>query len=237
MSGHSKWATIHRQKGIKDAARGKLFSKLGAAISIAVKTGGGPSPDSNLTLRMAIDKARAANMPKDNIDRAISRASEVGMMDEVTYEGFGPYGVSVMINVATDNRNRTGQEIKNMLEKAGGRLAGPGSVSFNFDPVGFILVEKKENTDEQLLTLIDLGANDVVESEDGIECYVAPASLFEMKKKIEAALMTAITSELLSRPKTLQKVEGEANINKLTAFLETLEDHDDVQKVATNADF
>jgi YebC/PmpR family DNA-binding regulatory protein len=237
MSGHSKWATTHRQKEVKDAARGKLFSKLASAISIAVKTGGGPNPDSNFKLRVVIEKAREANMPKENIERAISKGIGSGSLDEVTYEGFGPYGIAVIIEAATDNRNRTSAEIKNILERAGGSLAGPGAVAFNFTPSGFILVDPKEgeSADDTLLKLIDLGVNDLEVTEDGIEVYVAPSQLYEEKGKIESAGYKTSAAELIMRPKNMVKIEDSAK-EKTLSFLDTLEEHDDVQKVFTNAD-
>lgn len=232
MSGHSKWATIHRQKGIKDAARGKLFSKLARIISMAVKEGGGPAPESNFRLRDAIEKARQANMPKENIDRAINRASEVGAMEDVLYEGFGPFGISVMIEAATDNRNRTAQEIKNLLQKSGGQLGGPGSVAFNFKHCGLIMVEKSGDLDTQLLDLIDQGADDVIETDEGIEVFTPPTALYEVRHKIEDKGYRVISSELIQHPINIQEV---TDSEKVLSFLESLEEHDDVQKVFTNA--
>lgn len=143
MSGHSKWSTIKRKKETSDAARGKLFSKLSRAISIAVKTGGGPDPSSNSKLKVAIDAAKSANMPKINTERAISRGGGKDNLEEITYEGFGPLSIGVLVEVTTDNRNRSGQDIKVLFEKGGGRLGGPGSVSHNFESKGLLLVKKK----------------------------------------------------------------------------------------------
>ncbi len=153
MSGHSHYATIKRQKGMKDAAKGKVFSKMGRAITIAVKSGGGISdPNANYKLRMAVDAARAVNMPKENIERAISKAAGHSQsLDEIIYEGFGPGGVGIIVEAATDNRNRTAQEIKNIFERGGGNLGGPGSVAFNFDPKGLIVVKKGEASEPQML--------------------------------------------------------------------------------------
>lgn len=236
MSGHSKWATIHRAKEVKDAARGKLFSRLARAITIAAKTGGGPNPESNFKLRVEIDKARAANMPKENIERAISKGSGSDSMIEVSYEGFGPGGIELIVDTATDNRNRTGQEIKNILERGGGSLGGPHSVSFNFSQTGFILVKKAADKDAQLLALIDLGIADLEEVEEGIEVYTPASQLYEMRKKIEAAGFSAENTELIKKPITTVKVD-EANRDKVVNFLETLEDQDDVLKIYTNATF
>src|SRR5258708_35781487 len=235
MSGHSHYATVHRQKELKDAAKGQVFSKLARAITIAAKNGGGGDSDSNYKLRITIEKARAASMPKDNIDRAISKAATAGELDEVTYEGFGPGGIAVIIEAATDNRNRTVSEIKNLFDKNGGKMGGPGSVSFNFDPLGLLLV-KKDNPEEQILKLIDLEVMDVVEMDDILEVYVASGKLSEFQKKLTENGFEVTGVELIQKPKMYQKVEGE-EAYKVEAFIENFESHDDVQKVFTNADF
>lgn len=238
MSGHSHYATIHRQKEIKDAARGSIFSKLARAITIAVKSGGGPDPNSNFKLRVEMDRAHAANMPKDNIERAITRATEAegASLEEVTYEGFGPGGVAVIVEAATDNRNRTSQEIKNLFERGGGSLAGPGAVSFNFEPKGLLVLAKSDNVEEQILKLIDLGVEDVEETTDGIEVYVAPAKLSEIRKNLEAAGFTPTTIELIQKPKNLLTISNPAEASKVLNFLNLLNDHDDIQKVYANLD-
>src|SRR5258708_1151377 len=233
MSGHSHYATTHRQKELKDAAKGQIFSKLARAITIAAKTGGGPDPDSNYKLRITIDKARAASMPKENIDRAISKAEGGGDLDEVMYEGFGPSGVAVLVEAATDNRNRTNSEIKNLFEKNGGKMGSPGSVSFNFAPYGLLLI-KKENADEQILKLIDLGAEDVEEADDMLEVYTIPSSLSQMQKKLVENNFEVTSAELIQKPKSIQEVTSDESL-KVEKFLENIEDHDDVQKVFTNA--
>src|SRR5258708_1803894 len=215
MSGHSHYATTHRQKELKDAVKGKVFSKLARAITI--------------------EKARAASMPKENIDRAISKAAAAGeALDEVMYEGFGPSGVLILVEAATDNRNRTNSEIKNLFEKNGGKMGSPGSVSFNFEPKGLLLVEKSCNIDEELLKLIDLGAEDVVEKDDVIEVFVPFQSLFETQKKMMEAGFKVTEGELIQRPKNLQDVSGE-EIQKVESFLENFDNHEDIQKVFTNA--
>lgn len=235
MSGHSHYATIHRQKEAKDAARGNIFSKLAKAITIAAR--GAPDPNSNFKLRVEVERARAANMPKDNIERAISRAQAAGeQLDEGAYEGFGPGGISVIVETATDNRNRTGQEIKNLFERVGGSLAGPGAVSYNFQSRGFLLVEKNKDSQEQMLSMIDMGVEDVTESEDGIEVYVAPDKLSEIRKKFDDAGFTVSETELSMKPVNLQKLTDSKEIEKAMNFLESLEEHDDVQKVFTNLD-
>jgi YebC/PmpR family DNA-binding regulatory protein len=233
MSGHSKWATIHRQKEVKDAARGKVFSKYAKLITIAAKTGGS-NPDTNFRLRDIIEKAKEVNMPKENVDRALEKAtSESQNLEEVMYEGFGPSGVPVLIQATTDNRNRTGQEIKNLLEKNGGSLAGPGAVSFQFDHMGFILVEKQGDGTEETLKLIDIGVEDFEEGESSIACFVQPHDLYAKKKDIENAGFKVITSELIMKPKISQEIEDQAKMDKILAFIDTLEAHDDVHKVFT----
>jgi len=217
MSGHSHFATIKRQKGLKDAAKGNIFGKLSKNISIAIKSGGGVNPDMNFKLRIAIDKAKEFNMPKDNIDRILKSA--VGKMEnieEITYEGFGPYGVSVLVDVVTDNKNRSAQEFKNIFEKAGGNIAGPGAVSYNFEHKGYLLVENIED------------------SEDPLEVFVQPDQLSIEKKKTEEAGFTVISSELTMIPKNYISLTNPDQIEKVTHFLELLEDHDDVQKVYSN---
>jgi len=237
MSGHSHYATIKRQKGLKDAAKGKIFSKLARIIQIAVKTGGGSDPLSNYKLRMAIDTARSENMPKDNIDRAILRASsEAQNIDEVTYEGIGPGGISVIIETTTDNRNRTSQEIKNMFERGGGRLAGPGSVSFNFIQKGFIVVEKSSNVEDQILKIIDAGAEDVEETKDGIEIYFDPQMFSEVKHNLEILNFKIISSQVTMKPINSQILSDLATASKAINFLDKIEEHEDVQKVYTNLD-
>lgn len=235
MSGHSKWSTIKRQKEAKDAARGQVFSKLSRAISVAVKAGGGENPDSNAKLRMAIDAARAANMPKDNIERAISRAKQATeSIEEVVYEGFGPGGIGIIVDAATDNRNRTGQEIKNIFDKGGGSFA-PGAVTHNFEHKGFILVKKKENKEKMILDLIDLGVEEFEESEDGIEVYTAANELFEKKSAIEKKGFKVEEESLIKKPKNKVALK-EREAQKALNLLENLEEHEDVQGVYTNAD-
>lgn len=236
MSGHSHYATIRRQKEAKDAQKGRIFSKLARAISIAARMGG-VDPDSNYKLRMAIEQARAANMPKENIERAISRGVGEGeVLEEVTYEGFGPGGIAVFVEAATDNRNRTAQEIKNLFERGGGNLAGPGAVSFNFEPKGLIVVKKEDNTEEQMLKLIDLQVDDLQEVEDAIEVYVSSDRLSEVRDKIQNLGFSIISFELIKKPKSLVTINEVDIAQKALRFLEGIENHADVQKVFTNLD-
>ena len=236
MSGHSKWATIHRQKEVKDAKRGNLFSKLGRAISIAVKAGGGPDPASNFKLRVAVEKAHASDMPKENIERAISKGIGGEALEETTYEGFGPGGIGVIVEAATDNKNRTGQEIKNIFERGGGNLAGPGSVSFNFEQKGFMLVKKTANVEGEMLKLIEAGVEDIQESDDGIEVYTAPDKLGVIRKKLEAEGVEIVSTELYLHPKNLLTIAGMDAAKRAMNFLEGLEENEDVQKVFSNLD-
>jgi len=235
MSGHSHYATIKRQKESKDAARGNLFSKLSKMIQIAIKAGGSPNPETNFRLRVAIDKAKSFNMPKDNIDRILKSAEEkMSSIEEITYEGFGPFGVSVIVETATDNKNRTAQEMKNIFEKAGGSIGGPGSVSFNFENKGYIFLEKSSDSDDQTLRLIDLGAEDIDETDDGLEVYTAPDKLKVVKDAVEAAGYSIKKAELRMEPKTYMEIDDENKKEKIVKFLDTLDDHDDVQRVFTN---
>lgn len=235
MSGHSHFATIKRQKGLKDAAKGNVFGKLSKMISLAIRAGGSAKPDMNFKLRVAIDKARENNMPKDNIDRILKAASEkADSIEEITYEGFGPFGVGVIVETATDNKNRTAQEMKNLFEKGGGSLGGPNSVAYNFSDKGMMLVEKMADVDSQMLSLIDLGVEDVQESEDGLEVFVQPNDLKETSEKINSAGFKVLKMELTKIPKNYVELSDESQIAKLTSFLESFEEHDDVQKVYSN---
>jgi YebC/PmpR family DNA-binding regulatory protein len=237
MSGHSHYATIKRQKEAKDAVRGKVFSKMARAISIAVKTGGGPDLNANYKLRMAIDSAKSVNMPKENIERAISKASSEGEgLVEVTYEGFGPDGVAIMVDVATDNRNRTAQEMKNILERVGGSMGGPGSVAFNFENKGLIVVEKKTDVEKQMLELIDAGAEDVEESDNAVEVYTKPEELKAVSQNLKEKGQNVISVELYQKPKNKVVIDNEQKAAKVMDFLDKLEEHDDVQKVYANID-
>lgn len=236
MSGHSHFATIRRTKETKDAARGKIFSRHAKAIAIAIKLGGNADPDMNSRLHFAIDQAKADNMPKSNIDRILEKASEAGNLDEITYEGFGPGGTMVLVETATDNRNRTAQEMKGLFDKNGGNMAGVGAVSFNFDLKGLLSIEKKGNVDEQELTLIDLGADDIVVTDDAFEVYTIADKLIEIKKKVEEAGFSVTSFALVQRPKTYQEVADLETAQKVIHFLDVIENYEDVQKVYSNVD-
>jgi len=209
MSGHSKWSTIKRAKEANDAKKGALFTKLARAITIAAK-GGGADPDMNMKLRFAVEKARQSNMPKENIERAIEKGVGEGgvQMQEMVYEGYGPLGVPIVVEAATDNKNRTAQEIKNLFERGGGTLGAPGSVSFQFERTGQLVLEKGDDPEGRMLELIDLGAEDLEEAEDA-DCVciinhgkvVALGSPAEIKSKLveEYVLMNAKNKDQLEK--------------------------------------
>jgi YebC/PmpR family DNA-binding regulatory protein len=235
MSGHSHYATIKRQKATNDAAKGNLFSKMARAIMIAAK--GGADPDMNFRLRFEIDKARAISMPKENIERAIAKATtEAANLEEITYEGFGPGGFGVIVEVMSDNKNRTAQEIKSVFERGGGTLAGPNAVAFNFESKGFMLVKKSADPDSQMLTLIDAGAEDIEDTPDGFEVYVAPDKLGQIHKKLAGGGFEVTEVELQMKPKNFQTIESPGEAAKALKFLDEIESLDDVQKVFSNMD-
>lgn len=240
MSGHSKWATIHRQKESKDAKRGAAFTKLANAITVSVREGGGVGDvESNFKLRLAVEKAREANMPKENIARAIERGVGGGegvSFETVMYEGFGPGGVAILIEVTTDNRLRSQGEIRNLLDKSGGAMGGLGSVGYLFERKGYLHVDQVMDADSAMLELIDLGALDVDPVSGGLEVYCNLSDLFELKKKIGEHGMRVVTAEVIMDPITTIVVEGEM-AEKVHSVLERLSDLDDVQKVYTNAEF
>ncbi len=235
MSGHSHFATIKRQKAVNDAAKGNLFSKLARSIMIAAKSG--PDPDMNFKLRFEIDKARAVSMPKENIERAIAKATtEAANLEEITYEGFGPGGVGVMIEVASDNKNRTAQEIGNLFTRAGGSMGGPNSVAFNFDHKGFMTVVKNADPDTQMLSIIDSGAEDIEDIGGEFEVYTAPDKLAQVQKALLALGFEVKNMELIMKPKNFIEINDAGVAAKIMKFIDEVESHDDVQNVFTNAD-
>ena len=237
MSGHSHYSTIKRAKEANDAQRGKIFSKFAREIGIVVREGGGADPAFNYKLRMVLDKARAANMPKENIERALHQVQgKLEALGKITYEGFGPGNISVIVEAATDNKNRTSQEIKNLFERGGGKMAGSGAVSFNFENKGLLVVQKNDKPDEQMLKMIDLGVEDIDETSDGFEVYTQPDKLYEVKGQIESAGFTVISAELYMKPKMFQTVANSDDAKKAIAFIDLLNDHDDVQNVYANFD-
>lgn len=235
MSGHSHFATIKRQKGLKDAAKGNIFGRLSKMISIAIKAGGGANPDMNFKLRVAIDKARENNMPKENIDRILKSAMERALdIEEITYEGFGPFGIAVVVETATDNKNRTAQEIKSLFEKGGGTMGGPNSVLHNFEHKGFVLIDKSDNIESQMLSIMDLGVDDVEEIDEGIEIYTSPEQLKQISDKLKELQFVIKKMELTMVPKTYISITDDNQIEKIHQFIENFESHDDVQKIYHN---
>lgn len=237
MSGHSHYATIKRQKESKDAARGRVFSRHSKAIAIAIKAGGNADPEMNSKLRFAIEQAKSDNMPKVNIDRILARAAEVLTLEEVIYEGYGPEGVGILVEAATDNKNRASQEIKNLLEKGGGSMAGPGSVSFNFQPKGLVIVKKGANPNEQTLALIDLGAEDIIESGEELEVYTLPTAVSQIKEEIVAKGFEVLSMKIIKVPNSLIVASSPQKAQRVVDLIDNLEEHQDVQAVYTNLDF
>lgn len=242
MSGHSKWSTIKRQKGVEDIKRGQIFTKLAKAITIAVKLGGSDSPDSNPRLRSILEDAKVANMPKDNIQRAIDKGTgrlPGQTLEEVVYEGFGPSKVAFLIEGVTDNKLRTLSEIKNLFERSGGSMSGTGSVSYMFDKKGEIRLKGKGGgKDEEMLELIDLGADDVEDlEEDGIRkylVYVDGPELNTMSNKLTQADFGVEKAELVFKPNTLVEIKDIQEAKKVLEFAGKLEEQEDVQKVYSN---
>lgn len=233
MSGHSKWATTKRQKAVVDAKRGALFTKIANQIAIAARSG--TDPNMNPSLAMMLEKARQANMPKANIERAIARVSDksAAALNEETYEGYGPGGVGIIIEVATDNKNRTMPEVRNTLNKNGGRMADPGSVMFQFARKGYI--EIGETGEDTMMTVLDNGAEDVEEGDDGLEIITAPNDLMKVRQALIEAGLTVNTAELRYIPTSSIAVADEDG-EKLSRLLDALDDLDDVTAVHTNAE-
>jgi len=235
MSGHSHFATIKRAKEAKDLQKGKVFSKHARAISIAVKTGGGIDPDSNYKLRMAIEAARGDNTPKENIERAIAKAgSEAANLEEYSYEGFGPFGVAIIVEAAADNKNRTAQEIKNLFERGGGTMGGLGSVSYNFDNKGMIQVEKNQDPDAQILSLIDLGVDDYEEDNSMFFLYVPYEKTGELRDTISSKGFVVVSAKPIKKAKNVVEIDDTDKAEKIFSFIEKMEEHDDVQNVYSN---
>jgi UPF0082 protein roseRS_4362 len=233
MSGHSKWATTHRQKAVVDAKRGAAFTKLGNMIAIAAR--GGTDPTTNSSLALAIEKARAANMPNANIQRAIDRINDknAAALEETVYEGYGPGGVGIIIETATDNKNRTYPEVRTALTKNGGTMADSGSVMFQFARKGVIRVAT--SGEEALLTVLDAGAEDATEEDGGLTVYTDKKELSKVREALLAAGMTVEDAELQYVPNNTVAIEDDETTRKLTKIIDALEALDDVTNVATNA--
>ncbi|TCP62966.1 YebC/PmpR family DNA-binding regulatory protein [Rhodovulum bhavnagarense] len=235
MAGHSKWANIQHRKGRQDAARSKLFSKLSKEITVAAKMGD-PDPDKNPRLRLAIKEAKASSMPKDNIERAIKKATggEGEAYEEIRYEGYGPNGVAVIVEAMTDNRNRTASNVRSTFTKNGGNLGETGSVAFMFERKGEIVYPASAgDPDTVMLAAIEAGAEDVESSEDGHTVYCADTDLNEVSTALEAELGESESTRLIWKPSTTTELDLEA-MQKLMKLVDALEDDDDVQRVTTN---
>jgi len=238
MSGHSHWSTIKHKKALVDKRRGKLWSKLSRNLIAAARSGGG-DPTMNLALRYAIDKAKAANMPNDTIDRAIARGSGGGEgadFEEIAYEGYAPGGVALLIQALTDNRNRTAPEIKKLLERHGGKLGATGCVAFMFKKKGVVLVAADQADEETLMELaIDAGADDVTTTEDGFEITCEPAAYDAVREALKQRGIETVSAELGMVPDATITVESDP-AQKVLGLIEALEEHDDVQNVYSNFD-
>ncbi|MBQ3309059.1 YebC/PmpR family DNA-binding transcriptional regulator [Candidatus Saccharibacteria bacterium] len=231
MSGHSKWETTKRQKAVVDAKRGALFTKIGNQIAIAAR--GGSDPAMNPSLAMVLEKARHANMPKANIERAIARASDkssAALVEEV-YEAYGPGGIGIIIEVATDNKNRTMPEVRNTLNKAGGRMADPGSVMFQFERKGVIFISDKG--DDPMMIALDAGAEDVIDEDDGTEITTAPTDLAKVRQALVDAGMNVTSAELKYVAANKVGLDGD-DLDRAEKLLDAVDDLDDVTAVHTN---
>jgi YebC/PmpR family DNA-binding regulatory protein len=238
MSGHSKWSTIKRKKAAEDAKRGRIFTRVAREITVAARQGGG-DPDTNPALRLAMDKARAANMPKDNVERAIKRGTgelEGGQLEEVCYEGYAPHGVALLVKCLTDNRNRTLSEVRRVFNRSGGNLAEAGAVAWMFDTKGYIAVTPDDmDTDDIFMMAVDAGADDVEIGSDLVEVYTEPSDLHWVRESLARQGLTIEDAELSQVPKTLMTL-GEKETLQLMNMIEHLEELDDVQQVYSNLD-
>ena len=238
MSGHSKWHSIKHKKAVVDARRGQQFTKLARAITVAAREGGG-DPEGNSALALAVQKARDASMPKDNIERAIAKGTGEGAegdrIETVLYEAYGPGGVALLIEALTDNRNRTGSEIRHLLSKNGGNLGEPGSVSYLFDKQGVIVVDATRYDEEDLMPAIDAGALDISMDEDVFEVITDPSDLVAVREALTNAGVEIESAEIAWRPKSRVPVE-EADATKLMRLIDALEESDDVSAVHANFD-
>jgi YebC/PmpR family DNA-binding regulatory protein len=237
MSGHNKWSTIKHKKGAADAKRGKIFTKLIKEITVAAKIGGADI-NGNPRLRTAVDKAKAENMPKDNIERAIKKGSgdlDGATYEETTYEGYGPGGVAVLVEVMTDNRNRTVSDVRSIFSKCNGNMGESGCVSWMFDKKGLIVFPKGIDFDKLFEAALEAGADDVSDEEDQIEVLSDPANFIEVRESLEKAGFKYESAEVTMIPQTMVKIEGKQAENMLK-LMERLEDNDDVQNVYANFD-
>jgi YebC/PmpR family DNA-binding regulatory protein len=238
MAGHSKWAGIKHKKAIVDARRGKLFTKLARAITVAAKEGGGDI-EGNPALSLAVQKAKDASMPKDNIERAIAKGTGEGgdadALEAVMYEGYGPGGVAILVEALTDNRNRTGSEIRHAFNKHGGNLGEPGSVAYLFDKKGVVVVDGERYSEDDLMPAVDAGAEDIVLDEDVFEVLCEPADLSAVRAALVEAGIEVAEAQVMQRPKTLVPLD-EDGATKLMKLIDTLEELDDTDTVHANFD-
>ena len=239
MSGHSKWASIKHKKAATDAKRGQLFTKLARAISVAAREGGG-DPEANFTLAAAIDKARSYSMPKDNIQRAIERGAGGGddgdEIERVVYEGYGPGGAAILVEALTDNRNRTSAEVRHAFDTNGGSLGEPGSVAWQFERRGVVLIDAGSYSEDDLIPAIDAGADDVIAEDDLLKVTADPASLTAVRGALEEAGVQIQSAELTMEPNAVVDVAGESEARRLMRLMDGLDEHDDVESVHANFD-
>jgi YebC/PmpR family DNA-binding regulatory protein len=239
VSGHSKWASIKHKKAIVDSRRGAQFTKLARSITVAARDGGG-DPDSNAALENAIQKAKAASMPKDNIERAIAKGTGAGSdaqeLESILYEGYGPGGVALLVETVTDNRNRTGADVKHLFTKFGGSLGEPGSVGYLFDKKGVILLDAARYSEDDLLGAIEAGAEDIAEDEGLLEVITALQDFSAVRHALEEASIELDSAELVYRPSALVEVQHDGQVVKLMKLIDALEDNDDVGAVHANFD-
>ena len=242
MSGHSKFANIKHKKEKNDAAKGKIFTKNGRELAVAVKEGGGPDPANNSRLRDVIAKAKANNMPNDNIDRSIKKAAGEGSADNyehITYEGYGPNGTAIIVKALTDNKNRTASNVRNAFTKGSGNVGTPGCVSFMFDEKGQIIIAKEDcdmDSDELMMLALDAGAEDFVEEEDSYEVLTVPEDFSEVRLKLEEAGIPMANAEVTMIPQTWVELTDEQDLKNIQKTLDLLEEDDDVQEVYHNWD-
>jgi YebC/PmpR family DNA-binding regulatory protein len=238
MSGHSKWASIKHKKAVVDQRRGQQFTKLARALTVAARDGGG-DPTGNPTLALAIQKAREASMPKDNIERAIAKGTGEGVdteqIETVVYEGYGPGGVALLIEALTDNRNRTSAEMRHAFSKHGGNLGEPGSVSYLFDKTGVIVVDASRYDEDDLIAAIDAGAQDIALDDDVYEILTEPSDLVAVRDALEAAGVESESADVSQRPKSRVPVD-ESDAGRLLKLIDMLEESDDVNAVHANFD-
>ena len=240
MSGHSKFANIKHKKEKNDAVRGKIFTKIGRELAVAIKEGGGPDPENNSRLRDVIAKAKANNMPNDNIERSIKKAAgdaDASNYEHVTYEGYGPNGTAIIVDALTDNKNRTASNVRNAFTKGSGNVGTPGCVSFMFDKKGQIIVDKEEcemEADDLMMAALDAGAEDFVEEEDSFEILTDPDLFSEVREALEAEEIPILSAEVTMIPQTYVTLTDEKDIKNIQKTLDLLDDDDDVQEVYHN---